>query len=121
LAASARAIGVENRNGVIVFVLKFRQCVRFYRDKIGLMVLMEKPGLTRLQFGSMYLQIEDAVKFALSPTENIILRENVPSISLKQRELSEKGIELEIHDLEWGKIGFAFDPHGNKLEYFREK
>jgi hypothetical protein len=82
---------------------------------------MEKPGIIRFQFGSMYLQIEDAGKFAGSPTENIILRENVPNISLKQRELSEKGIELEVHDLEWGEIGFVFDPHGNKLEYFRGK
>lgn len=112
---------MENQSGVIVFVLKFRECVRFYQDKIGLKVLMEKPGITRLQFGSMYLQIEDAVGFAKSPTENIILRENVPSISHKQSELSEKGIALEIHDLEWGEIGFVFDPHGNKLEYLREK
>jgi lactoylglutathione lyase len=112
---------MENRNGVILFVTKFQACIQFYRDKIGLVAQMEKPGIIRFRFGSMYLQIEDAGKFARNPTENIILRENVPSISLKQKELSAKGIELEIHDLEWGEIGFVFDPHGNKLEYFREK
>jgi len=112
---------MDNLGGVIVFVLKYRECVRFYRDKVGLIVLAEKPGLTRFRLGSMYLQIEDSEEFSRSPTANVILRENVPSLSLKQKELSEKGIELEIHDLEWGEIGFVFDPHGNKLEYFREK
>lgn len=108
-------------NGVIVFVAAFRECVQFYRDKIGLITLMEKPGIVRFRFGSMYLQVEDGKEFKVSPTTGIILRENVPSISEKQKELSEKGIKLEIHDLEWGEIGFVYDPNGNKVEYFREK
>jgi hypothetical protein len=82
---------------------------------------MEKPGITRFELGSMYLQIEDAAEFSRSPTANVILRQNVPNLSLKKKELSGKGVELEIHDLAWGEIGFVFDPHGNKLEYFREK
>lgn len=38
-----------------------------------------------------------------------------------QRELELNGVTLEIHDLEWGKIGIVYDPDGNKVEYFREK
>lgn len=108
-------------NGVILSVMAYDECVQFYRDKIGLKILMEKPGIICFQFGSMYLQIENGEEFKLSPTKGVILRENVPSISEKQQELSKNGISLEIHDLEWGKIGFVYDPHGNKLEYFRKK
>jgi lactoylglutathione lyase len=112
---------MENKTGIIVFVSRFRDCVQFYRDMIGLKILMEKPGITRFQFGSMYLQIEDSEELGLKPTRNIVLRENIPSISSKQEELAKKDIRLEVHDLEWGEIGFVFDPHGNKLEFFREK
>jgi hypothetical protein len=69
----------------------------------------------------MYLQIEDAEAFGQSPTRNVILRRNVPSISRIQQELKVLGIDLEVHDLDWGEIGFVYDPGGNKLEYFREK
>jgi lactoylglutathione lyase len=108
-------------NGVILGVLSYSECIRFYRDGMGLEIFMEKPGITRFRFGSMYLQIEDSEKLGLNPTANIILREDVPDITEKRLELSKKGISLEIHDLEWGEIGIAFDPHGNKVEYFREK
>jgi hypothetical protein len=108
-------------NGVILSVMAYDECIQFYRYKIGLKTLMEKPGIISFQFGSMYLQIEDGEKFKLIPTKGVILRENVPSISEKQQELLKNGISLEIHDLEWGKIGFVYDPHGNKVEYFRKK
>lgn len=107
-------------NGVILNVAEYPECIRFYRDKIGLDILMEKPGIIRFRFGSMYLQLEDSGKLKLEPSRNVILRENVPSISEKQRELLKRGIELEVHEFDWGKIGFVFDPHGNKVEYFRE-
>lgn len=108
-------------NGVILSVVPYDECIRFYRDKLGLETLMQKPGITRFQFGSMYLQLEDSGKLKLEPTRSIILRENVSSIPEKRKELMKKGVELEIHDLEWGEIGFVFDPHGNKVEYFRGK
>jgi lactoylglutathione lyase len=112
---------MESKNGIILFVDKLNDCIRFYRDKVGLAIIMEKPGIVRFSFGSMYLQLEDSDKFSVPPSKGIILRENVASISAKRKEFMEKGMELEIHDLEWGEIGFAFDPHGNKVEYFREK
>lgn len=109
------------RNGIILSVANYPDCLRFYREKIGLEVLMEKPGITRLRFGTLYLQIEDSEVVKMGPTRNVILRENVKSVSRKQQELAKKGVDLEIHDLEWGKIGLVYDPNGNKLEYFREK
>ena len=112
---------VDIGNGVILPVLKFQECIQFYKDKFGLEVLLEKPAIVRFQFGSMYLQFEDSDKLKMKPAQNVILREKVLSISAKQEELLKNGIRLEIHDLEWGKIGFVFDPHGNKVEFIREK
>lgn len=111
----------ENMNGAILGVIAYPECIQFYRDKIGLRVLMEKSGIICFEFGSMYLQLEDCEVLKLKPTQNIILRHSVPSITEKQQELLKNGINLEIHDLSWGKIGYVFDPHGNKLEYFRVK
>lgn len=84
-------------------------------------ILMEKPGIACFAFGSIYLQIEDAKQFGVEPTRNVIFRKNETSISRIQRELEAKGILLEVHDLDWGEIGFVYDPHGNKVEYYRKK
>jgi lactoylglutathione lyase len=112
---------VEIASGIILFAEKFQDCRQFYRNGMQLPILMEKPGIVRFAFGSMYLQIEDAKLFGAEPTRNIIIRKNVASISHTRLELEGKGIVLEVHDLEWGEIGFAYDPGGNKVEYFREK
>ena len=117
MAPDAEEIG----SGAILFVEKFQDCIHFYRTKIGLPVLMEKTGIVQFALGSLYLQIEDAQAFGHEPTRNIILRKNVASISVIQNDLKGRGIDLEVHDLDWGEIGFVYDPGGNKLEYFRKK
>lgn len=111
----------ESESGIILFVESLQDCIRFYQTKIELPVLMEKPGIVRFRLGSMYLQLEDAEFFGREPTRNMILRKNVPSISRIREELQGRGVDLEVHDLDWGKIGFVYDPAGNKLEYFRPK
>ena len=108
-------------NGVIITVEKYPECVRFYRDAIGLPLQLEKEGLSRFRFGTMYLQIEEQRISGMAFTAGIILRQNVPDLAEVRRGLADKGIELEVHDLPWGEIGIVRDPHGNKLEYFREK
>lgn len=112
---------MEIASGIILFVEKFQDCRQFYRNGMQLPILMEKPGIVQFAFGSMYLQIEDAKLFGAQPTRNIIIRKNVASISHTQLELEGRGILLEVHDLEWGEIGFVYDPDGNKVEYFRKK
>lgn len=112
---------LESGSGIILFVERFQDCIHFYKTKIGLPVLMEKPGIVQFELGSMYLQVEDAESFGRKPTQNLIIRKNVPSISGIGIELRGRGIDLEVHDLEWGEIGFVYDPGGNKLEYFRAK
>ena len=112
---------MEITNGIIVFVEKFPECYQFYRNGMHLPILMEKTGIACFAFGSIYLQIEDAGLFGREPTRNVIIRKNEASISRIQRELEAKGVLLEVHDLEWGKIGFVYDPSGNKVEYFRKK
>lgn len=112
---------MEINSGIIICVEKFQDCYQFYLNKIRLPILMEKPGIVQFAFGSMYLQIEDAKLLGLKQTRNIIIRKNEASISRIQRELELNGVSLEVHDLEWGKIGIVYDPDGNKVEYFRKK
>jgi len=121
LASGIRKEVEDMDSGIILFVEKFKDCAHFYRTQIGLPVRMEKPGIVQFALGSMYLQIEDAESFGHNPTRSVILRRNVDSVSRIQQELHGRGIELEVHDLDWGKIGFVYDPGGNKLEYFRKK
>lgn len=112
---------MEIQSGIIVCVEKFQECYQFYLNKIRLPVLMEKTGIVRFAFGSMYLQIEDAKLLGLQQTRNIVIRKDEPSISRIRQELELTGVSLEVHDLDWGEIGIVYDPDGNKVEYFREK
>ena len=84
-------------NGVILFVSKFEECIEFYKAKIQAPILMQKIGIVRFSLGSMYLQIEDAGLFGVPESKGVIIRTNVDSVLRIQRELSLRGVELEVH------------------------
>jgi lactoylglutathione lyase len=109
------------QSGLVVFVEQYSQCVEFYRDLFRLTVLMEKPNITSFLWGQLYFQIEDSVTLGIPPTRNLILRQNVSDVRARQQALSQQGIALQVEEYDWGVVGYIFDPHGNKVEYFQKK
>ena len=46
------------RTGIILYVERYRECVAFYADRLGLEVLFSTPELTCFDFGDSYLMVE---------------------------------------------------------------
>ena len=47
------------RSGFILYVQKYRECVDFYRDIVGLEPMFSTADLTCFAFGDAYLMVED--------------------------------------------------------------
>lgn len=107
-----------DRTGIILFVVKFKECVSFYRDIIKLPVLFQKKDLTCFDFGGSYLMIEpkenEGIGKKVSNNRNdICLRFNVSDIKTHYDELMSLGIQVNIEEYEWGTIAKFKDPDGN--------
>ncbi len=106
--------------GIILYTERFAECVRFYRDTLGLPVWFEKDGLCCLRFGDGYLMVETggtARERAKPPSENpTTLRFNVTDVDAVAKMLHDKGVEVEITQHDWGRVGSFTDPDGNVCE-----
>ena len=120
---SRTVLNIE-RAGIILHTERYEDCVRFYRDVIGLPVEFEKDEpeqiLTCLALGEAYLMIEigglarDTVK---SRQENpITIRLNVANVDAAADYLRRRGVEVSIIKFAWGTIGRFRDPDGNPCQ-----
>lgn len=106
--------------GVILKTEWFQDCVRFYRDMLGLAIWWEKPGLVCLRFGSGYLMVEGlgtaspaAKSVAQNPT---VLRFHVQDIEPAAAALGKAGVAVQVLHFDWGIIAAFADPDGNPCE-----
>jgi lactoylglutathione lyase len=112
------------RTGLILHTERYQDCVRFYRNVIGLQIEFEKDEpeqvLTCLRLGDGYLMIElggwakDAVK---SRHENpVTVRLNVTDVHAAADILRSQGVEVAVSEFGWGTIGRFRDPDGNPCQ-----
>lgn len=107
--------------GVILKTERFEDCVRFYRDTLGLPVWFAKDGLCCLRFGpAAYLMVESggvagqpAKAVAQNPT---VLRFHVAELETVANALRRTGTPVEVLSFDWGTIGIFHDPDGNPCE-----
>lgn len=112
------------RSGCILHTGRYEDCVRFYRDVIGLPVELEKnePGqlLTIFDFSGAYLMIEPgglARDGRKNTSENpVTIRLNVADVDGAARELAAHGVDVAISRFDWGVIGDFCDPDGNRCQ-----
>ena len=110
--------------GIILKTERFEDCIAFYRDRLGLPVWFEKPGLVCLRFGTGYLMIEKggvAQAGGKSTRENpTVLRFNVEDVDAVAAEMTRSGIAVAVHKHDWGTIASFADPDGNPCELKNE-
>lgn len=108
------------RPGIVLFVERYAECVRFYRDIIGLPLLKDQGDVTILSFGAAYLMIETApgiARPAKSRAENpSVLRFNVEDVDAVAARLRSHGVEIAVAHHDWGIIAPFRDPDGNLCE-----
>lgn len=107
-------------HGIMLGTERFQECVRFYRDILGLPIWFEKDHLVCLRFCDGYLMIESGgvASNGRKPNQEnpTMLRLNVESVERAAAELGGKGVSVEIKRFSWGTVGTFIDPDGNACE-----
>jgi lactoylglutathione lyase len=105
--------------GLLLNVKNYEKCVRFYSEKLGLLIRFQKPYLTTFDFGGGYLLIERGRdKNAL---RNGVIRLNVRDVPKAVKAFQKRGLKIKFFSCDWGDIGQFKDPDGNIIELCRWK
>ena len=106
-----------DRTGIILYVIKYEECIAFYENTLKLKKLFSTNMLTCFGFGDSYLMVEldDEFKGDMSNSDRIktCLRMNVPNVKVLANKLIAKNIEVDFQEHNWGTIAKFFDPDGN--------
>ena len=103
------------KSGIILYTIKYSECVNFYENTLQLPKLFETDELTCFDFGYSYLMVELDNDFKGEINERITtcLRFNVENVKEMADKLIAKDIEVNYQEYEWGTIAKFSDPDGN--------
>lgn len=104
------------RSGIILYVRKYKECVDFYRDIVGLERMFSTADLTCFEFGNSYLMIEIDDQMAerkLAGNFSSCLRMNVSNVRAMANRLVDLGVNVDYQEHSWGAVAKFFDPDGN--------
>ena len=107
-----------DRTGIILYVLKYDECVDFYKNIIGLKVLFKSETLTCFKFGDAYLMIEvddenEPMSDSILFRPKTCLRMNIPDVKKYADRISQMGIKVNYTEFDWGTVAKFYDPDGN--------
>ena len=105
-----------DRSGIILYTLKYQECVTFYKEVMGLEILFANETLTCFDFGGAYLMVEvedDMVSEQSTERVRTCLRFNVKDVKMETERLKGLGIEVDYQEHAWGKVAKLYDPDGN--------
>ena len=106
-----------DRTGIILYVIKYKECVSFYENILGLNTMFKTEMLTCFEFGKSYLMVElDDENTNGKNNSNRIktcLRMNVSDVKSLSDKLKEKHIDVDYQEHSWGTVAKFFDPDGN--------
>ncbi len=104
------------RTGLILYVDRYRECVAFYADLLGLEILFSTPELTCFDFSGSYLMVEQDDRVPSAPRSGVdrcCLRINVPDVKARANELKAQGVAVDYQEHSWGTVAKFHDPDGN--------
>lgn len=108
---------IFDRTGIILYSLKYKSCVDFYENIIGLPKMFENETLTCFEFGGSYLMVEIDDEVTINESESgrtkTCLRMNVQDVKFFADKLKEKKVVVDFQEHSWGTIAKFFDPDGN--------
>ncbi len=104
------------RTGFILYVEKYEECVRFYREVLGLEIMFATETPTTFEFGGCYLMVEvDDPRNGVEkpPHDFTCLRMNVPDVKNFAEQIQARGVEVDYQEHTWGTVAKFRDPDGN--------
>jgi|GEM_PF-253919 len=108
--------------GLILFVERYEECIRFYKDVLQLEVRNEKEPLVTFELPNGYLMVEQGgVGSAQEKSRKqnpTVLRFDVSILASVVKNLEARGVHFSKRSLafDWGTIAVFNDPDGNRIE-----
>jgi lactoylglutathione lyase len=106
-----------DRTGLILYVLKYQECIDFYQNILQFPIMFTSENLTCFEFGASYLMVElDDEYFKSGASEGRIrtcIRMNVSDVKSISNRLKANEIEVDYQEKSWGTVAKFFDPDGN--------
>ncbi len=115
------------RVGQILYVIKYEECVTFYKTTLGLNILFQNKELACFDLYGTYLMIEkdDSVAYQNIKDDHKkifgCIRVNVTHVKTMANELKSKNVEVDYQEHNWGTVAKFFDPDGNLLAFKDEE
>lgn len=107
-----------DRTGIILYTIKYKACVNFYKNVLKLKILFATGELTCFAFGTSYLMIEHDTQDAFPSNGQqkrirTCLRMNVPDVKALVDDLRFQNIKVDYQEHSWGTIAKFYDPDEN--------
>jgi lactoylglutathione lyase len=107
-----------DRTGIILYVHKYKECIEFYEQIIGLKPLFITESITCFEFNNSYLMVEfDDENLDIEGQESFrtrtCLRMNVKDVKDFAENLTKKNIPVNYQEHSWGTVAKFHDPDGN--------
>ena len=114
-----------DRANAILYCSRWRECVRFYRQGIGLETAFENDWFVEFKLNDgARLSIANAAKASINPAEGrgVTLTLKVKDLVAVRARLVERGLSPEdIRRHGWGAdVFYLRDPDGNRIEFWSE-
>ncbi len=108
------------QTGFILYVVKYKECISFYKEILGLKILYENETLTCFDFLGSYLMVEIDDEFVGTErpqldSDRTCIRINVTNVKDACRILDENSITYRYSEFDWGTIAKFRDPDGNLI------
>ena len=110
---------LKQLNSLMVYVRDMPRAVSFYRDVLGLPIVMESPGFSQFDAGNgISLGLHVAMGETRTPEPGWVPGFNVDDIrAARERVVAAGGrITLDYHDIPGGVIFELADPDGNRVD-----
>lgn len=108
--------------GFILYTINYNECVKFYKEILGLKVLYAKNELTCFDFHGSYLMVEVDDETELTQVEDnfrdrTCIRLNVKNVKDACKALDQNNIEYTYGEYDWGIIAKFRDPDNNLIGF----
>lgn len=114
-----------DRANTIVYCSRFRECVAFYQDRLGLNIAFENDWFVEFMLNSASrLSVADARRTSIQSANGrgITVTFKVEDIFSAHRGLEERGLSPgRIDKHAWGAdVFYLSDPDGNRIEFWAD-
>jgi catechol 2,3-dioxygenase-like lactoylglutathione lyase family enzyme len=112
-------LGTYNIIG-FVSIVDVSRAKEFYRDTLGLRLLMEEPPFA-LVFEANGIMLRLGMAKELPPTHGTVLGWQVPEISATVQDLGQAGVRFERYEgMKQDELGIWTSPTGAKVAWFKD-